>query len=153
MFIHLAKICFFPYLILSTCHFCFWMLCFTLIYTKISLFPNTKNGIWLLITLCFPLDDRTHSPWWGELHMGIKKSCHLSSGYLPTLDPGPDQSLSLLVPYNLHQAGIAFVHILLQWTFQLLYSSENEDNTSNKTSQKCLWRLIFSWSLNLQFSL
>ena len=65
---------------------------------------------------------QTNSPGWGELHMGVKESRHLGSGHLPALNPGSDQSLPLLVPDNLHQAGVAFVHVLLQWSFQLLCS-------------------------------
>ena len=71
----------------------------------------------------------SYSPGWGELHMGVKESRHLGGGDLPALDSGPDQSLSLLVPDDLHQAGVALVHILLQRTFQLLCSPKDEDNT------------------------
>lgn len=70
--------------------------------------------------------------------MGIKKSCHLSSGNLPALNPGSDQSLSLLVPDDLHQAGVPLVHILLQWAFQLLCSPQDNGYTQNKTHSMSL---------------
>lgn len=62
----------------------------------------------------------TGSPGRRELHVGVEESRHLSGRNLPALDSGSDQSLPLLVPDDLHQAGVALVHVLLQWPLQLL---------------------------------
>lgn len=79
--------------------------------------------------------------------MGIKKSCHLSSGNLPALNSGSDQSLSLLVPDYLHQARIPLVHILLQRAFQLLCSPQDNGYTQSKTTHS------MPLSLGLQYHL
>lgn len=62
----------------------------------------------------------TGSPERRELDVGVEESRHLSGRNLPALDSGSDQSLPLLVPDDLHQAGVALVHVLLQWPLQLL---------------------------------
>lgn len=90
-----------------------------------------------------------YSPEWGELHMGVKKSRHLGGGRLPALNSGSDKSLSLLVPNDLHQAGVALVDIVLQWSFQLLCSPSNEDYARNKTTQQAMVRETVLKSYNI----
>lgn len=74
--------------------------------------------------------------------MGVKKSCHLGGGDFPAFDPGPDQPLSLLVSDDLHQAGVALVHVLLQRPFQLLCSPTRKVYTRHKTTDVLLLNYI-----------
>lgn len=54
-----------------------------------------------------------------ELDVGIKEADDRSRGRVPAVYSGSDQALPLAVPHNLHQAWVAFVHILVQVEFQL----------------------------------
>lgn len=72
------------------------------------------------------------SPGRRELHVGVEEARHLGGGHLPALDPGSDESLPLLVPDDLHQAGVALVHVLLQRPFQLLCSPSHSGDAQNQ---------------------
>ena len=54
-----------------------------------------------------------------ELDVSIKEADDGSRGRVPAVYSGSDQALPLAVPHNLYQAGVAFVHILVQVEFQL----------------------------------
>lgn len=54
-----------------------------------------------------------------ELHVGIKEADDGRRGGVPAVYPGSDQTLPFAVPHDLHQAGVAFVHVLVQVEFQL----------------------------------
>lgn len=99
------------------------------------------SALWTGIS-SHPHPRQIHSPGWCELHMGVKKSCHLGGGDLPAFDPGPDQPLSLLVPDDLHQARVALVHVLLQRPFQLLCSPTHKVYTRHKTTDMLLLNYI-----------
>lgn len=54
-----------------------------------------------------------------ELNMSIEEADNRRRGCVPAVDSGSDQTLPLVVPHDLHQARVAFVHILVQVEFQL----------------------------------
>ena len=54
-----------------------------------------------------------------ELDVGIKESDDRSRGGVPAVNPGSNQTFPFAVPHDLHQARVAFVHILIQVEFQL----------------------------------
>ena len=54
-----------------------------------------------------------------ELDVCIKEAHHGGSGRVPAVYPRSNQTLSLAVPHNLHQAWVTLVHILVQIKLQL----------------------------------
>lgn len=54
-----------------------------------------------------------------ELDVSVKEADDGSRGRVPAVYTGPDQTLPLAVSHNLHEAWVAFVHILIQVEFQL----------------------------------
>lgn len=54
-----------------------------------------------------------------KLDVSIKEANNRRRGSIPAMDSGSDQALPLVIPHNLHQARVAFVHILVQVELQL----------------------------------
>lgn len=89
------------------------------------------------------------SPWRGKLHMSVKKTSNFRGGRLPALDSGPDQPLPLLVPYDLHQAGVPLVDVFLQRSFQQLCGTPK----FKPKVQKGKRRVKLSWRRSLNRAL
>ena len=54
-----------------------------------------------------------------ELDVGIEEADDGTGGGVPPVDPGSDQTLSLAVPDDLHQARVALVHVLVEVELEL----------------------------------
>ena len=54
-----------------------------------------------------------------ELDVGIEEADDGTSGGIPPVDPSSDQTLSLAVSDDLHQARVALVHVLVKVELEL----------------------------------
>lgn len=64
--------------------------------------------------------------------MSVKEADDRSRGRVPAVDTRSDQALPLAVPHDLHQARVAFVHILVQVEFQLHWKRADQKESTGR---------------------